>query len=44
VAMFSTVGGDEGYTTRDLLRLSAWLLPLHLLLFGIAYAVYVQAI
>jgi anion transporter len=39
VAMFSTAGG-EGYTTHDLLRLSAWLLPLHLLLFGGAYWLY----
>jgi solute carrier family 13 (sodium-dependent dicarboxylate transporter), member 2/3/5 len=39
VAMFSTAG-DEGYTTNDLLRLSTWLLPLHLLLFVGAYKIY----
>jgi solute carrier family 13 (sodium-dependent dicarboxylate transporter), member 2/3/5 len=39
VAMFSTAGG-EGYTTRDLLRLSTWLLPLHLVLFMGGYALY----
>ncbi|GAB4497039.1 MAG: SLC13 family permease [Saprospiraceae bacterium] len=39
VAMFSTAGG-EGYTTRDLLRLSAWLLPLHFLLLLLAFWLY----
>ena len=39
VALFSTAGGD-GYTTGDLLRLSAWLLPFHLLLFVAGYWVY----
>lgn len=39
VAMFSTAGG-EGYTTRDLLRLSAWLLPMHFGLLLAAYWVY----
>lgn len=39
VAMFSTAGG-EGYTTRDLLRLSVWLLPLHFGLLLAAYWVY----
>lgn len=39
VALFSTAGGD-GYTTGDLLRLSARLLPFHLLLFVAAYWVY----
>jgi anion transporter len=35
VAMFSAAGVD-GYTTRDLLRLSAWLLPIHFLLLLLA--------
>jgi solute carrier family 13 (sodium-dependent dicarboxylate transporter), member 2/3/5 len=39
VAMFSTAG-NEGYSTRDLLRLSAWLLPLHLGLLLVAYWIY----
>jgi solute carrier family 13 (sodium-dependent dicarboxylate transporter), member 2/3/5 len=39
VALFSTAGGD-GYSTRDLLRLSAWLLPLHLILLLLAWAIY----
>jgi anion transporter len=39
VAMFSTAGG-EGYTTQDLLRLSAWLLPLHFGLLLAAYSLY----
>ncbi len=39
VALFSTAGG-EGYSTGDLLRLSAWLLPLHLLLLLLAVAIY----
>lgn len=40
VAMFSTVDGS-GYSSADLIRLSIWLLPLHLvliLLFFMAYA------
>lgn len=41
VAMFSTAGGD-GYGNQDLFRLSAWLLPLHLLLFVLAFWVYGQ--
>ncbi len=39
VAMFSTAG-EEGYTTKDLLKLSMWLLPLHLVLLLLAWAVY----
>jgi hypothetical protein len=39
VALFSTAGG-EGYTSRDLMRLSAWLLPLHLILLLLAFTVY----
>lgn len=39
VAMFSTAG-NEGYTTKDLMRLSAWLLPLHLVLLMMAWVVY----
>lgn len=39
VAMFSTAGGQR-YTSRDLMRLSAWLLPLHLVLFLALYLVY----
>ncbi|MFN7119675.1 MAG: SLC13 family permease, partial [Saprospiraceae bacterium] len=37
VAMFSGVSKDS-YTAKDLLRLSAWLLPVHLVLFvGLYY-------
>jgi solute carrier family 13 (sodium-dependent dicarboxylate transporter), member 2/3/5 len=39
VAMFSTVG-EERYTSSDLMRLSAWLLPMHLILFLSLYLVY----
>ena len=39
VALFSTAGGD-GYTSGDLMRLSAWLLPFHLVLFVAAYWFY----
>jgi hypothetical protein len=39
VAMFSTAG-DGGYSSRDLMRLSAWLLPLHLVILVIAFSMY----
>jgi solute carrier family 13 (sodium-dependent dicarboxylate transporter), member 2/3/5 len=40
VAMFSTPGGGEAYTTADLLRLSLWLLPLHFVLLLLAFVIY----
>jgi solute carrier family 13 (sodium-dependent dicarboxylate transporter), member 2/3/5 len=39
VALFSTAG-NEGYTSSDLMRLSAWLLPLHLVLLLAAFSLY----
>jgi solute carrier family 13 (sodium-dependent dicarboxylate transporter), member 2/3/5 len=40
VAMFSTAG-EQRYTAHDLIRLSAWLLPIHLMLFAALYCLYV---
>ena len=42
VAMFST-GDQDGFSTPDLLRLSAWLLPLHLILLWLIYHFYLWA-
>jgi solute carrier family 13 (sodium-dependent dicarboxylate transporter), member 2/3/5 len=40
VAMFSAPGGEEAYSTGDLLKLSFWLLPLHFVLLLLAFAIY----
>ena len=39
VALFSTAG-EEGYETKDLVRLSAWLIPIHLVLLIGMFMVY----
>jgi solute carrier family 13 (sodium-dependent dicarboxylate transporter), member 2/3/5 len=40
VAMFSAPGGEEAYSTGDLLKLSMWLLPLHFVLLILAFMIY----